>query len=461
MSSLADLNADTLDRMVKLAMDSAEAATYEDAVRLFRSYRLAIVAGEALPSSPTLQLALLTLVRLAVRVFKGGVFVAGAAGVPSITEVCFSDSLDDELVRLGAVLVDVADAELPRISVGTSGPGSPATGFSVRLTYDGWRCGVVPTNDRWYLPERKEFTLSGVAAAALAVNEAFLSARGDTPKAGRRRLGLSLWDPMPNVDWADPRSDGPAVAHGPARLWLIGLGHLGQAHLWALGALCYTAPAEVELLLQDFDIITPSTTSTSILTDISLVGQKKTRAMAAWAERRGFRTRIVERLLNAELKRSTEEPGLCLCGIDNAAGRAFLEDVGFDYVIEAGLGSGAKDFRAIRLHTFPSTRKARQIWGKPSQPEEASADQPAYANLVARGLERCGVTTLAGRAIGAPFVGCLSSALVVAEAVRLVNGGPAHGLIDLDLKDPDHRVVIRAAPGSSVLNPGIAPISRG
>lgn len=459
MPSVAELSADTLDRMVKLAMDSAEAATYEDAVRIFNSYRLAIVVGERLQHSATLQVALLTLVRLAVRVFKGGVFVTGAACIRPLTEVCFSESLEDEIVRLGGTPVEVVDAGLPQVSLGSANRSAQGDVFSIRLTFDGWRCGIVPTSDGWSLPEEREFTLSGVASAALAVNEAFLAARGDTPKAGRRTRGISLWNPSSAVDWTDASADGPAVGYGPARMWLIGLGHLGQAYLWALGVLPYSISAEVELLLQDFDVITPSTTSTSILTDMSLVGQRKTRAMAAWAEQRGFTTRIVERLLNAELKRSPEEPGLCLCGIDNAVGRAYLEEVGFDYVIEAGLGSGAKDFRAIRLHTFPSARQARDIWGKPSQAEGAAASQPAYADLMARGLEQCGVTTLAGRAIGAPFVGCLSSALVVAEALRLVNGGPSHGLIDLDLKDPDHRVVIPSTRRSPVLNPGIARIN--
>ena len=78
----------------------------------------------------------------------------------------------------------------------------------------------------------------------------------------------------------------PELSYLPSRLWLIGLGHLGQAYLWGLGLLPYAADAKVELLLQDVDVITPSTESTSILSDRTMLGDKKTRVTAKWAERR-------------------------------------------------------------------------------------------------------------------------------------------------------------------------------
>ena len=61
--------------------------------------------------------------------------------------------------------------------------------------------------------------------------------------------------------------DEPALQLLPSSLWLIGLGHLGQAYLWALGLLPYTQASSLRLVLQDIDIITPSTESTSILSE--------------------------------------------------------------------------------------------------------------------------------------------------------------------------------------------------
>src|SRR5690606_25351713 len=112
----------------------------------------------------------------------------------------------------------------------------------------------------------------------------------------------------------------------------------------------------------DVDVITPSTPSTSILSSNDLVGQMKTRAMAAWAERRGFSTRLHERVFAADFRRQDDEPAVLLCGLDNALGRRALDQVGFDFIVEAGLGRGHRDFRTLRLHTLPAERCAARIW---------------------------------------------------------------------------------------------------
>ena len=39
-------------------------------------------------------------------------------------------------------------------------------------------------------------------------------------------------------------------------------------------------------------------------------------------------------------------------------------------------------------------------------------------------LDRCGVTLLAGKAVGAPFVGAATATLAVSEVLRLLHGGP-------------------------------------
>jgi hypothetical protein len=72
------------------------------------------------------------------------------------------------------------------------------------------------------------------------------------------------------------------------------------------------------------------------LANAELVGQKKTRAMADWAERRESATVIHERLFvfAADFDRQAEEPSLALCGLDNALGRSSLDQVGFDFVVE-------------------------------------------------------------------------------------------------------------------------------
>lgn len=296
--------------------------------------------------------------------------------------------------------------------------------------------------------------LSGMLAAALAVNEAFLHVNGGLPAAGRRALGLSLWHPGAEVDWLQPDASEPTLTYLPSRLWLIGLGHLGQAYLWALGLLPYQNSAEVALVLQDIDVITKSTESTSILTDAAVIGEKKTRAMAAWAERRGFLTSIQERTFAADFKRQADEPAVALCGLDNVAGRRALDQVGFDLIVEAGLGRGHRDFRTMRLHALPGRRAAADLW-KQAQEGEKVEDRPAYAKLMSEGvLDRCGMTLLAGKAVGAPFVGSVAATLTIAEVLRLLHGRPVHQLIDVDLLSLDQRQAVRHPADFGALNPG-------
>jgi hypothetical protein len=158
-------------------------------------------------------------------------------------------------------------------------------------------------------------------AAALAINETFLYLAGDSPFSGKRTAGLNRWNLSHSNDWMSRDVSAPELCYLPAHLWLIGLGHLGQAYLWGLGFLPNAASAKVELLLQDVDVITPSTESTSILSDRTMIGEKKTRVMAKWAEQPGFATVITGRMFDETCRRHHNEPSIALCGLDNALGR--------------------------------------------------------------------------------------------------------------------------------------------
>lgn len=213
------------------------------------------------------------------------------------------------------------------------------------MTFEDWRGGVIPAPANRRLNESRAITTAAVLAGALGVSEVFQFLRGN-PMAGSRSVGLSLWAPG-HEDWEHAPA-GPMSIVLPSRLWLIGLGHLGQAYLWVLGLLPYENPGEVELVLQDFDRLTLSNDSTSLLTTPALVGERKTRAMARWAEARGFRTRLVERLFPGGITVTDDEPRLALGGVDTAQARAAYEDAGFDCVIEAGLGAGPTEYLAMR-----------------------------------------------------------------------------------------------------------------
>ena len=136
----------------------------------------------------------------------------------------------------------------------------------------------------------------------------------------------------------------------------------------------------------------------------------------------GFRTRIVERAFAANFRIEANEASVALCGVDNALARTALEEVGFTRVIEAGLGRGTSDFLAFRTHTFPGSRRASDIWSDSDESDEATIDLPAYRALAAAGVDRCGLTRLAGVTVGAPFVGVIAASLVIGDLLRLTAG---------------------------------------
>jgi hypothetical protein len=448
--------AETLHRLVKQAMDSGAASSRAEAENLFLRYRIGFSIGGAEAVQRAHQIALLTGVALARRVFLGGVTVTGNLDVPLLVPGARGSCLGEALRFLGAELTDAEQQDRPCIAIG--GPARDRrAGFHVRAVFAGWCGGAVPAHAGFDGGEGEVIPLAPMLAVALCVSEAFFFVEGRNLVAGRRAVGFSLWQPA-RKDWLAPDPDAPALRYLPSNLWLIGLGHLGQAYLWALGLLPYPEPTGVSLVLQDTDVITPSTWSTSILTDAAMAGAMKTRAIASWAEHRGFGTRIYERLFDGLSMRQDSEPAIALCGIDNAVGRRALDRVGFPFVVEAGLGRGHRNFRSIRLHTLPGRRPASEIW-KSGADEEDISGRAAYQRMLKDGeLDQCGVTLLAGKAVGAPFVGAVAACFAMAEVLRLLHGGPLHHLIDVDLQSPGHRTVASHAQGFAGLNPGFVGV---
>jgi len=443
--------ADRLNRLVKLALDTGEASSIEDAEKLFYGYKMSVVAGKDVGRSATQQATLLTIVNCARRSLLGGVEVEGIAGMPLLVPLFPYKTLEQAVSGLGGKIVRAARRETALVLLGDAVQ-HDGRAFAVRATFEGWAGGIVPTGaEGLRLVERQEFIPSGVLSGALAVAETFQHLRGNNPAAGHRAVGLSLW--RPEANWRDGEAVGPMIRRLPSSLWLIGLGNVGQAYLWTLGLMPYEKPDEVHLVLQDYDALAESNDSTSLLTQRALVGKRKTRAIAEWAEERGFTTTLVERRFASDFRVGADDPAVALCGVDNGLARTALEDVGFMKVIEAGLGYGIRDYLGFRTHLFPGSRSARDIWRDNGDERGVRIDLPAYQNLEASGADQCGLTQLAGRTVGAPFVGAVASSVVIGELLRMVNGGHAYELIDAHLKNLEYRSVVPARAGGH-FNPG-------
>ncbi|WP_157220826.1 thiamine biosynthesis protein ThiF [Flavisphingomonas formosensis] len=438
-----------LNRSAKLFVDSGVAATVEEAMDRLRAFRLHIVIGERASRSPTHQAALLTALNCGRRTFLGGVTVSGALQEPLAVRIAPAETLADAVRHLKGQIVQEAPEGVPVIAIGTAL--DPADGFAVRTTFSGWRGGIVPASAT-PLDEATEFALSGALAGALGVAEAFAHMEGDI-MAGNRAVGLSLWHPA--ADWRSAMSDGSVPDVLPADFWLIGLGHLGQAFLWAIGLLPYPDPAEVRLFLQDVDVAGASTESTSVLTTAADMGEMKTRVCEEWARARGFRSMLIERRFGHDLRVAPDEPALGLCGVDNPQARALLEGAGFATVFEAGLGDGSADFRLIRTHSFPAPVSAAEVWADQDEAAvipELDSLPSAYRDLSDRGtLDQCGVTKLAQVAVGAPFVGMVAAAVVIAQTVRMTTDGMRATVCNLDLTCLQHRSMVMREGSEAVI----------
>lgn len=414
---------ETLHRTAKYFMDSGRAASHAEAMDLLERFGLSICVGSDIATSAHHQAALLTLVNTARRTLLGGIEVAGLPDCTSLTRLAPDRPLAQAVTELGGKLVAQAREDWPVALIGDTVPcKSAAPGW--RLTWEGWRGGVTPVRAGQRLDETDAIGLAPALAAAACAAEAFSYHTGDHPMAGRRAAGLSLW--RPGRDWLAAHPDEPALAYLPSRLWLIGLGNLGQAFAWLLALLPYRDPGEVHLLLQDFDRIAPSNDSTSLLSFLVDVGRRKSRVVADWLDARGFETFIEERRFGPSIRRGDDEPGAALCGVDNALARAALDEAGFELIVEAGLGAGPQAFRSISMHTFPASRSAAAIWSRQAAlASDNYEDQPAYRALEEAGMDPCGLAQLASRTVGVPFVGLIAGCLIISELLRRLNGRSA------------------------------------
>lgn len=418
---------ETLHRGAKYFMDNGRAASHEEALGLLRRFGLYIEVGPEIAESRDHQIALLTLVNCARRTLLGGVHVIGVPKVQSRVRLTEAVDLPGAVEELGGRIVARRENSWPCAVIGTVASGDHPVP-SWQITWSAWRGGVIPLATAFRLDECRSVGIAPALAAASCAAEAFQFHAANHPLAGRRASGLSLW--RPGSDWlvADPGES--QIQYLPVALWLIGLGNLGQAYLWLLSCLDYQHAPDLLLMLQDDDRLAVSNDSTSLLSSLAVVGTHKTRAMAAWLERRGFCTFLEERKFGEWSRRAPHEPAVALCGVDNAPARCELEKAGFGLVIETGLGAGVHAFRNFSMHVFPSSLCAATIWGSSTSTTDAiGPPQPAYDAQKHPGLDECGLHQLASRTIGVPFVGLTAAAVAISELLRRLHGGPALELL--------------------------------
>ncbi len=323
-------------------------------------HRVEIRCGADVAGSYTLQLAALTACALSSRCFPGATYA----------------KLDDEIaaapllvwpqlgLTFGRALEEIAGVKCARDSQTDSRTlvfgAAEAPANALRVTFDGWVALVGRADELPRALEREYFPAVGVLAAALAVGELFFAFAKVSIEASRRTVALSLWRPDLPADARDAL--GVPVAFLPRRMWLLGLGHLGNAYLWTLSSLPYQNPRGVEFFLMDFDIVEDENVETGILFRNTDLTEMKTRACAAWAKRINFRTRLIERRLGNGFHRYPDEPGLAFSGFDSNPARRILGNCKFARIVDAGLGGAKNNFDVVGFHALPNPRTPDELW---------------------------------------------------------------------------------------------------
>ena len=430
-----------LSRISKLFADRDSLPT-EEGLKIRQGFGVTLVAGADVAESYMLQLAVLTAAKIAVRCFPGAVRVALPARVDRAATFLWPDLQDR--AAFGALLGQVVGTcnvvadrdDLWHGNVLLFGD-APEVAGALRVTFDGWVAKTGPVSQVGRLPERPFCSLAGVLAAALGVSELFLSFADISVEATRRTVTLSLW--RPDLDHSHPDAIGPVVEWLPSQAWVLGLGHLGNAYLWALGTLPYERATAVQIFLNDHDSVEVENIETCLLFEQTDLERTKARTCAAWLELRGFRTRLLERQFDRHFRCQHDEPKLAFCGFDSNPPRRELASADFAQVIESGLGGTSNNFDTLSLHVLPNPRCVHKLWPDLSEEEEkrreAYQDRMAQENVAyARsGLDECGRFEFAGKSIAVPFVGAVAGCFVVAEGLRLLHDGPAYTDIKLRL----------------------------
>ncbi len=302
----------------------------------------------------------------------------------------------------------------------------------LQVTWDMWVAHVDVAGVR--MRERGSMVLAPVAAAALAVTECFKRALG-TDEACYRPRSLNLWRPdlpFKVANYLDMNADalGPDLEYLPQSVWLVGLGHLGQAFAWCWRLLPYEDRATCQVLVQDFDKVNSANRSTGMFIRPDNVGKLKSRVVSVALERAGFDIRIVERRLLPETRRDDVEPALALIGVDKAAPRGIISDVGWTFAVDVGLGAGPIHFTGISIHGFAGATSSDEVvaWQSDRVDDRAARarTQDAYRNAVERGADACGMVQVSETAVAAPFVGVVAACLGLAEPLRVLHGQEPH-----------------------------------
>lgn len=393
-------------RLSKILVDS-DGISFPEAEARLRGLTLQIVIGKN-SNSPAAHAAALTAVSVGRRTFLGGVRVTAETDQPVITALPVEGlTLGDACRAIGATEFEGDPSFTVVVGEGTN-VGSEG---SIATYWNNWVAGIRPIDDK-SIREDGNNPLAGIAAGGLAVGYAFDIVRG---LGGDLRADTDLWG------LCDPPLFEEVFL--PGAVWIVGLGNLGQAFTWALSSLPYSEPRDVALILHDFDLVSDENWGTSVLVGDGEYGGLKTKLVEKWVDRKGFAVRRVDRRLLPTDRIDEDEPRLAFSGLDKNVARRSLASVGFEFIVDAGLGRTAADFNKLRVTAFHGERSIDDYFAGMEDPKPTGIPETdAYQELAS--VDRCGAAEIAGASVAVPYVSAIAAAIAITKMIAAVSNQP-------------------------------------
>lgn len=415
-----------IDRIIPGLMQQYQ-CDLDRATDIHKSLKLQLRAGQAICKSIALQSAFLTALNTGLRSFVGGLNYELPQDVPNLLPNRGFDTFN-QLVRNDFVdLIGFTEVASFTLLFGIKAKNEN----ELEIVCNGWQAGVLVCNDNSIeLDQETDFALGGVAAGSLGVALAFMKVTQIAPYCTDFSSGISLWNT--NCNWLSNEAKGPKSVSLPKDFWLMGLGHLGQAYLWVLSLMPFEITKEVNFKLQDFDLLEQSNIGTGLLSSRNDIGKLKIEVCKDWLMERGFSVFIIEEKLSDDLK-FIDPKSIALCGFDNAFSRSLIEKFHSPFIVESALGSSKLDFDKIVLHTFPNEQfQALNLW-LPHVNDQEELDDFILDRLKDH-QDKCGVQTLAGKAISTSFVGAFAGSLAISELVKWHIGAPINIVLSKQIR---------------------------
>lgn len=398
-----------------------------DASKKMETAKLRIEVGTGIHESYHYQVALLTLINISSRVFRGGIHINLPKEITNLTNrtgETLNSLIEPKLVDHQDTLCDFT------IMIGVD----KLIENSCKVLCNNWQGGIQFPNDENIRVEESNGRLpfGAVAAASIACFEAFDSIYSMTDRVVKSNQGISLWN-INTSDWSSSANKGVnELDSTPNKFWFLGLGHLGQAYLWLLSFIEFPNPSEIKILLQDYDVASESNLGSQVLTSVHDIGKLKTRIASEFLESFGIQTRLVEKPFETVDQKTTglKDFKILLNGLDNVETRRQLLPDQFDFILDGATNGQEYFFDSFTLNVLdPNSENPEKIWNS------ESSDDVTHRKIFDYVEKHGGCGEITSHGISTPFVGCFGASILLSELYKKHNSIDSNSFVSVEMRN--------------------------